>query len=254
VAGEQDTESLPTPLPEQITLPPLRVHHFLAWMAVMALMFAVLARTGQLNSSQTLWTVTVVTVGHVLSSAGLTCLAFGAVWWWCGLRFPSEPGHAFVIFTGLGTLLSELLVFLCSDFLKSGDEAARAFYGMSGGSSQWAIWLMRWSGSISAVLLAVLSISFAIWLVRGWRWRVVLVLLATMFVAGAAELVLWTNLSIDAIPTAVLLLCLALAVMEDRRLAISRHWSHWVGVGIFAFDGAFRLAKYAVWYLLLGGT
>jgi len=271
VTDEPNTASPPDLSSVQTSLPPLRIHHFLVWMAVTAAMFAVLAQTELFDSSQTFWAVTIVIVGHVLCSAGLTCLAFGAVWWWRGLRFPSEPGHAFVIFTGLATLLNELLIFLFSEFLNGGDEAAHAYYGMSGGVSQLVMRLMRWTGFVTAVLLAGLSIMFALWLARCWRWRLVFALLAAMMVVGAtvqksfsllmqmtsrgnvAGLVLWTNLSIDAIPTAVLLLCLALAVQGDRRMAVSRHWSHWVGVAIYAFDGSFKLAKYAVWYLLLSG-
>ena len=185
MTDEPTIAPLPNFLSLQTTLPPLRIHHFLVWMAVMAAMFAVLARTGLFDSSQTSWAVTIVTVGHVLSSAGLTCLAFGAVWWWRGLRFPSEPGHAFVIFTGLATLLNELLIFLFSEFLNTGDEAAHGYYGTSGGVSQLVMWLMRWTGFVTAVLLAVLSIIFAIWLVRGWRWRLVFALLAAMMAVGA---------------------------------------------------------------------
>lgn len=168
-------------------------------------------------------------------------------------------------------MINELLIVLFSAFFNDGDKATVAYYEMSGDVSKWMMWLVRWSGSITGLLLAVLSIMFTIWLVRGWQWRLVFALLATMFVVGAAvreffprliqmtgrgnvaELALWTNLSIDVIPTAILLLCLALAMIEDRRMAISRHWSHWVGVGVYLSDGTFKLVKYAVWYLLLGG-
>jgi hypothetical protein len=61
---------------------------------------------------------------------------------------------------------------------------------------------------------------------------------------------LWMNLSTDIIPRAFLLLCIALACLEDRRLAIPRHWSHWVGVGVWTIDDVWRLFRYLLVYLL----
>jgi hypothetical protein len=268
---DSTAETVPAP-PPRGDLPPLRIHHFLVWTTVMAVSFAVHGWTNLSESSATLWAVTIAIVQFILISAALTCLLYGTVWWWRDLRFPSEPGHALVILVGISTILSTLMVVLISGFDAEPYEFANAYQGFRGSIPYWTAWLSRWNGLIIAVLVLLLSIAFAVWLVSGVRWRLVFALIATVTAAGVAvhslhfllmqytsrnkveETVLWLNLSTDAIPTAILMICIVLAVMEDRRLAISRHWSHWVGVGVYVMDGAFKLVRYAVWYLVLGGT
>jgi hypothetical protein len=60
----------------------------------------------------------------------------------------------------------------------------------------------------------------------------------------------WLNIGVDAVPTLMLLLLLAYAVVHDWKMHHARHWSHWVGVGVWAINDAIKLVRYVAAYLL----
>jgi hypothetical protein len=84
-------------------LPPIRIHHFLAWTAVMSVMLA-------LSGSPTLKLGTIPTppaaqtfiiacrvVGTILGSLAVTIALFGLYWHCRGLPFPVQPGQWLIV-------------------------------------------------------------------------------------------------------------------------------------------------------------
>jgi hypothetical protein len=60
---------------------------------------------------------------------------------------------------------------------------------------------------------------------------------------------LWLNLAVDAVPI-LLVLCLLVFVSIHERRKRPRHWSHWVGAGVWGVAGFVKVTRYVAAYLL----
>lgn len=242
-------------------LPPLRIHHFLAWTAVIAVMLALVNGSLQMDPWRPSYYIVFVVL-YMVGSASMACLGFGAFWWWRGLRFPAETGHGLVILCGVECLFwKSALAAYTAVYLH--DNPAQLAEGAKPSVPRWVDVASFWRLTpIIYLTLAVLAIVLAVRLVCSWRWRtvfalVVLVdwlhtaydgLLRSLFrITQSGILQEWwrsIQIGVGTLPTIILLLVLLLAVMDDRRRGAAFHWSHWVGVGTAAASGANLLGWY----------
>jgi hypothetical protein len=92
-------------------LPPIRIHHFLAWIAVMAVMLALSSSRPAASSPrvfpalQTAF-VAVRAVGSVIGSLAITLLLFGIYWYRQGLPFFCQPGQWLIVTIAAPLLLT----------------------------------------------------------------------------------------------------------------------------------------------------
>jgi hypothetical protein len=200
------------PIAPEADLPPLRIHHFLVWMAVTAMLitgtmwFDRTARNGPPIESR-------VVVGSLILlavavSGALTGVGWGLYWRGRGYAFPKEPGDwlltwiAATIVCVLAMLIGVFVVFFIEE------DWLDAFYFFGG------------------LMLLIVSIRFGILGLMKYgdtaAWRVVFAVLAALplifLVAGAVA------------AACGVLASLLWAVWNDRRLRLRRHWMHWLGV------------------------
>lgn len=99
--------------PARPELPPIRIHHFLAWMAVMAVMltFSSLQATASDSRFASPLQPAFVAIGvvtTVLGSLAVTIVLFGYSWYRRGLPFFAQPGQWLLVAMAVPTALSFL--------------------------------------------------------------------------------------------------------------------------------------------------
>ena len=126
-----------TAVDESRELPPIRIHHFLAWTAVMAVMLAAQrawqfgGAAGMPSALQTK-IIAMGTVGSVLSSLAVTIVLFGVYWRRIGLPFFTEPGQwLLVVLCGANTAFAgnEWYYPVCLDDHCRGQNGPRSITG-----------------------------------------------------------------------------------------------------------------------------
>jgi hypothetical protein len=225
-------------------LPPLRLHHFLTWTALTAvlltLVFTFIAKSDEMAA----WFVIAWLPSFLGGTLGLAIFGFGLRWRYQGLPFPSQPDHGITI---LWTVTFGI-AFLWSLVI----AAARAATGDYGGLGypQWVLRLAEWESHASTFISIALCLWLAWWIQPARRWQVFFALYAaanghtyldrlyqaTLYRA-INHLELVGPLLANAIhhvlfdlPSLVPAIALLLAVIWDRRDGVQRHWSHWAGI------------------------
>src|SRR5688572_12404470 len=100
-SGETSTLAVSETMAE---LPPLRIHHLLAWMAVTAL-WLINSNVGGIGNIPA-WLILTSLLAHLGWTMAVTCCAFGL--WWRHRRsaFPRAPGHWICILFAVGIAFS----------------------------------------------------------------------------------------------------------------------------------------------------
>jgi len=193
-------------------LPPLRIHHFMIWTALTAviicgcMMFDRLARNGPPIRNPVIIGALIVIAVVV---AGVLTIGGSAIQWRRqGGTFPRSPGDLLVISIASAALAYCVTIgLLLAIFLISGgDDWFFAFYLIVGVTAA-----IGWS------YLQILGFRYS----TTWPWRVVfLVLLIGPWIIGLS-------------PLAVVLAFIAsvlCAAWVDWRKCIQRNWTHWCGI------------------------
>ena len=77
------------------TLPPLRIHHFLAWMAVVAVLMSI--RKFIHGDFLSYWSISLLVANTSIHALVVTVFGFGFIWRSVGLPFFNEPGHGLLL-------------------------------------------------------------------------------------------------------------------------------------------------------------
>jgi hypothetical protein len=195
-------------------LPPLRIHHYLAWMATTAVLISVTmwfdrtARNGPPIEERVI--IGSLILGAVAISGALTCAGWGFYWRKRGYAFPKEPGDWLT--TWIAACVAALLAVLAGIFTVFfiEEDWLSAFY-FFGGFAIYATWFL-------VALRGAIHYSDTV------AWRVFFSLLSVLpIIAGL------TSLTIAACS---LLACLCWAGWNDRRHNNYRNWTHWFGMAV----------------------
>jgi hypothetical protein len=210
---------LGTPQTESFTpksghdIPPLRIHHFMIWTALTAVIIAGCmtfdrtARNGQPIENQVIIAALMVTA--VVVAGVLTISGSALRWRRQGVAFPNSPGDMLLI-SMTGAVLAFVVTFalLFAIFFLIGDDDWFALYYLIVA----AIVLVGWS---------YLQIAGMLRHSNTWQWRVVFgILLLGPWVVGFFPIPVF-------IAFIASVLC---ASWVDWRKAIPRAWTHWCGV------------------------
>ena len=230
-------------------LPPLRIHHFLAWMAVAAAVVAVQASMLPPNIDEllgstigiTLWTA-FATTQWIAFATSLTILHFGVHWYRHGLPFPSQPGHwlaAYASWIGFYQLLNDLFLvyespvaFILLDVpchLVALIVCLAAYRRESTRYWRWG-WLavavhntLMLLAAVSGLLVLLYRLLYSlVWVPGPVSWQPV-------FNLGAWAT--WFLTSYGVIFWCILIVLISVATVDDLIKHCNRHWSHWAVVG-----------------------
>jgi hypothetical protein len=232
-------------------LPPLRIHHFLAWTTVLAAaftLFTLLDRPRTLNREEP-WSIVSTIVTEVIQNAAITGLGFGFAWRRQGLSFPSDPGQWMIVQSGLegmvALLLSVVLVVIHPGVHP--EEIVPL-------APEWFQLLWRLAHIALAAALLVMNVLVATRLVHGWRWRLVFAVTAWIWAWSLAfqfafglfpsffdtvnifAMLRYASLFAFGVPMVLLLFLISLAAVHDWRRGVARHWSHWLGVCVSCIE------------------
>lgn len=214
----------------------MRIHHFLAWMAVLALSLAV---SKLFLGDEYFATVadTPSLVGNLISSMAVTVLAFGFTWYHRDKAFFNEPGHGLLLVCCYSFVWS-LCFRVIFDFLRYLYPSATLL--PPDGSPPLFRWFIYWGPTLGAAAGILLNLVCAIWIAAERRWVRFYVFSAIVL---AMELIVshllfrWQvnppyQLShfyyvIPLLSIAAYLFCIVVADWSD---GLTRHWSHWCGV------------------------
>lgn len=209
-----DAASEPSELtsPARCELPPLRIHHLLAWMTVTAVLISVslwfdrTARNGPPIKSQIV--AGSLILGSIAIAGAWTCVGWGVFWRRQGFAFPKYPGDWLLIIVAFSTvaLVAELIGVFLAFFI---EEDLLAIYYPLAALALLAFWLLLNFRGIKYYADTV-------------AWRVVFV---AMMVLGMT-----TAFNVSANLIVGVLICLAWAAWSDLRNQIARGWTHWFGV------------------------
>jgi hypothetical protein len=238
--GEAD--HLPSPLP------PLRVHHFLTWMVVVAAIetiWIVLIPADWLQDAGA-WAAVLTTSSCVTLGTCLSVFLFGITWCRQGRPFPSEPGHwiaAYVSWVGVFEVIDYFLMEIV--FRNSSVDMIKLrmvglqfpYYLIAFGLSVAAYrrersryWRWGWgaiclhgalmlAGCVLYVVVLLYRYLYALLWVKGpFHW-------SPPFSLGSS-FGIWYGL----IAYYILVALISLAVAADLRNCQHRHWSHWTAV------------------------
>jgi hypothetical protein len=201
-------------------VPPLRIHHLMAWMTVTAVLISVClwfdrwARNGPPISDQ------LIVVGLIISAlvfaASLTCFGFAMVWRRHGYSFPQRPGDCLLLIMARSILfLAGAILGVFAIFMIVGDDDwLVSFYVV-----MCIIGVIAWLRS-NAKLLAKYADTNA-WCAAGLMLIAAPGLVIFVYVLAGFAM-------IGAI--APLLACLLWASYDDWRQFKQRSWTHWLGV------------------------
>ncbi len=195
------------PATPRTDLPPLRIHHLLAWTAVTGIMLAGQQGNSFQNAQMPFelpewWRHAVLGVsalGAMMSAAAVTVVLFGLYWRRHGVRFFYQPGHWLLVATA---------VLACASFI------VMPIAQLASGDQPWVV-------LVTSLALLVFAVGLNIYIARKQcttaRWRYV-------FIAKAvASLIAFVG-------QLVTVIVLLRAMRGDRREELSRDWAHWSGV------------------------
>lgn len=227
-------------------LPPLRVHHFLTWMAVTSAVGTLWIRFLSPATMQAidLWSALLISTFCTLIATSLTILICGMVWYWQGLSFPTHPGHWIALLVSWNFCYGIFTYYLIRKVLLYSTPVQDVmlnvpYYlvllGVCGLGYQQAtgkFWKWSW---LAFALHGVVRLSFALFCIAVFLCRYVY---STFWVEGPIsrqvpailEGVGHTGYQLIASSLALALVSTAAAV--DWRSSVARHWSHWAEIGV----------------------
>lgn len=252
-------------LESRAELPPLRIHHFLTWMVVAAVSFAIFHgiynRVGirvtaeQVPSFLPLLAQTMAT----------TALGFTLYWCWQGHGMLAEPGQGLLLVTGLnfvGEMTFSFPLLFWPDYYTS-DQGSP--------TEEWIRFLSGWGAT--AVLLANILI-FGLLFVRfrnisAWKTYFLLIAilkLATFLISRFAHALssvssliprIYSLLHVEFLLPFILeitmVVGLAYLALRDLRSGNRYHWSHWCGLVCALIVGIQELNMSVMQLLMRGG-
>ena len=246
--------------PEQ-SLPPVRIHHFMLWSIVSAVMLTLLKTADDQGVGTSL--MMGGNIPYLLNQSLALCgLGMGLHWRRRGLRFFHQPGHAAFISYGIAS------IFLVAWTLLWKFSGSSAMYGAG---YSWLGMFLVYGWYAQLLLQAGLSLFFAYQFRAFRRWQCFFLVqaLATLMqivgylgvnnlLVGVLRTVSADDLyrsyliqaSIPLVVETITSLCLAIVVFRDYRQRVSYHWTHWLGVFIW-FVMWFAMFAALIWTLLL---
>lgn len=245
---ENEADSQESPNAE---LPPLRIHHLLAWTAVFSCVMAVslsIRRLSRFLAAETTvqefsnWGVLFGTVQLLALATSLTVLLFGGMWRRERLPFPSQPGHWIAIYvTSKGCY--QIVLYLLTTAISPTHFSVHMFLEIGAGIP------------FHVALLIICVAAYRREPIRYWRWGWVATAVhslltiamytfhALVFLHRLLYSLFWVsspinwnspiNLSVSfgyfyqLIVYYVVFVFLLLAATFDMRHLRRRHWSHW---------------------------
>lgn len=221
-------------------LPPLRIHHFLVWTAVAAVLLSI---EKLLLHEEAVFSVQQQHVGMsaldmVWHSLAICCLGYGIYWYRSDKEFLDHPGHGLIVISGITYLLATLLS--CAYVVYS----LVVSQPMEGPPSSVFLIIAAASGFLFLGLLIYLNIRFARRFADYPRWRTFYIVSAILVVVQAVLPMLLVLVmpfaarpglsqfvfSLLALPSILLGLYLVWTVVKDMREGYQFHWSHYAGV------------------------
>jgi hypothetical protein len=201
-------------------LPPLRIHHLLAWMTVTAIMISTsLTFDRQARNGPPIRDPVVIAgliLGAVALAASLTCFGFAIRWKREGCNFPDDPGDGLLLLMARSSLfVVGAIVAVFAIFAIVGDDDWILSFYVIVGLAALIIWLRS-----NASTLARHADTKA-WRVASWM------LIAAPGWMPAASLLSGVPLFFS---VAVIIACLLWAAYGDVRQRRKRTWTHWLGV------------------------
>jgi hypothetical protein len=210
---------VPHPSGNSLVLPPLRIHHLMAWMAVTALLISACmwfdrtARHGPPITDRVV--IASLVVGAIAIAASFTGLAFGLYWRGRGHDFPRQPGDLLLTIAAtsalfiVGVIAGIFTIF----FIFGDDDWQPAYYSFA-----MLLALIGWA-RINARGFARYADTTA------WRIFYAMMIVAPGIVLVTTLAGIWT-----VAPLGALIACLIATAGNDLRNRLQRHWTHWLGV------------------------
>ena len=222
-------------------LPPLRIHHFMLWMAAVAASMTLFSKDLREAADMPFAFYLDGFCRSITQAIATATFGLGVYWRLHGLRFFSAVGHWLLSMIAAHFLIGALLGAIVNHYL-----------------SRWLTtsWVSALNNSftlsnllISTVL--VLIAGFKVADTKTWKWFCLVAGLgyALQFVwTGYAAFLfnpfsVWNKRFLQAViyvialglPALCVLMCFR-AIYVDHRLGISRHWSHWCGVLLWMIE------------------
>lgn len=220
-------------------LPPLRIHHFLAWMATAAFLLSVDRLSGDTQFYGGNANVGFSALGSVWKSLTICCLGFGYYWYRQGKEFLKQPGHGLLVTNGVfhvyETISACILILWLVAAGPAGDTAAEEFgvFSILGGLGY----------LIATGLVLYLNVRFASRYSMYPRWRrfyilsiivmvlqIILPMLLGVFAFLVRSSVFGYMFVLIMLPYFLLGMYLLWIVILDTREGYLFHWSHYAGV------------------------
>lgn len=230
-------------------LPPLRIHHFLVWMAVTAVILALARALVGSDCFVFLFDDSLFYLEFLVASLATTVCGFVLYWRFRTVNFAWEPGHGFLLQQAAALVLrmvgSTLFALYLGEVVLTGVGASAMSVAPS-----FVQWFFRWQYQFYVLLDVMIFLFSACFITSRGTWRA-LYLFLTAF--GSLQLA-WSALLHFLLPSltnsglefAVLVdyvifyilrllavFCVIALSWREKRLGINRHWSHWCGVGCF---------------------
>ena len=199
--------------------PQLRLHHFFAFTAVVAVFFALLSPALSQSTQRVIPKfLAALSVGwgmlyaFVLAAAA-TAVGYGVMWNRRGLTFFDQPGHWQLVEIGVMGVLGLISYALIWRLISEDGVFFSAGYRIY---------------QIYLVVIVVMDLSLNIYIAwkkcGEWRWKVLFI------IKGFSQLT--RSLRLVPAGSILVLIVLVIAVVRDRRLGVARDAGHWFGVAI----------------------
>ncbi len=159
-------------------LPPLRVHHFLAWTVVAAAALSVSRFLNGAEQFSHFGAAPQFLVDYLLQTLSVTTLGFGIYWNTQRRKFFHEPGQGLLLLGSAGLVWHLSMLLMVTSFLRSNVDASN----IHSFNSAPAIvqWMVIWSWAIFSALICFIYLMSAFFVVSVGRWRTFFLVLAGM--------------------------------------------------------------------------
>ena len=221
------------------SLPPLRIHHFLIWMAVAAVALSVNEITNTLQSDFGERQVALEALGFVWHSLALCCLGLGIYWYKKGKGFFELPGHGLLVISSVEYVFQLVFTWAAAIHFFNTDPT------VGPPIPSWPVMTVLIIGSLTMTgLIIYLNVRFArrFSAFRRWRryfiasalvvlWQSLLPVLTGFSLAffvgrNGASIVILLNLLPQILLTVYLFVIMMIDLDEGHRF----HWSHYAGI------------------------
>jgi hypothetical protein len=248
-------------------LPPLRIHHFLTWMTVTAITIAaVRASIGRdyfLALSNDTPSFLLQFLSDLIASLATTVCGFVLYWRFRTVNFVWERGHGFLLQQAATLVLrmvgSTLFALFMGEVVLTGVGTSALSVAPS-----FVQWFFLWQAQFYVLLDVVIFLFSACFVAPRGAWRALYLLLAgfavldlawsgllhfllpSLSLSGLERAEMVSNV-LGYLPKLVAVICLVALSWREKRLGISRHWSHWCGVGCFLASALLAIGS-GLWF------